>query len=211
MARAGHRRRGRAAAGPDDPRGHPGRRASARRTARLFRWRTRSKARSAPPWTRSPSTPNGLVAGEFDHAIRQALIAREEIELDAVEAVSSHPQPARAMRALPARALSRRRHELRRLDGRGGPPGLRVRERPWRRWARASPPRFTAAGSSAMESRTSRTTSLGSPGSPRRRECGPSPSRARPGGRRCLLGARRGPPGRASRRALWSSRTARST
>jgi prephenate dehydratase len=33
------------------------------------------------------------IAGEHDHAISQALIAREEIELDAVEVVLSHPQP----------------------------------------------------------------------------------------------------------------------
>jgi prephenate dehydratase len=34
-----------------------------------------------------------FIAGEHDHAISQALIAREEIELDTVEVVLSHPQP----------------------------------------------------------------------------------------------------------------------
>ena len=34
------------------------------------------------------------IAGEHDHPIHQALIARGELELDAIEAVVSHPQPA---------------------------------------------------------------------------------------------------------------------
>ena len=33
------------------------------------------------------------IAGEHDHAISQSLIAREHIELDAIEVVVSHPQP----------------------------------------------------------------------------------------------------------------------
>ena len=33
------------------------------------------------------------IAGEHDHPIRHALIARTELELDAIEAVVSHPQP----------------------------------------------------------------------------------------------------------------------
>ena len=34
------------------------------------------------------------IAGEHDHPIRHALIARSELELNAIEAVVSHPQPA---------------------------------------------------------------------------------------------------------------------
>jgi prephenate dehydratase len=33
------------------------------------------------------------IVGEFDHAVREALIARRPLELDAIEVVLSHPQP----------------------------------------------------------------------------------------------------------------------
>ena len=90
--------------------------------------RTRSRGRCAPRSTRSRSTPTGVViVGEHDLSVSQSLIAREEVPLEEIEVVISHPQAHRAVRPLPSREPPRRRRPRSR-EHCGGGPG-RERER----------------------------------------------------------------------------------
>ena len=67
--------------------------ARARSTARWSRSRTRSRARCARPSTRLRSRALSVtIAGEHDHPIHNSLIAREQLPLERVEVVLSHPQ-----------------------------------------------------------------------------------------------------------------------
>ena len=180
-----------------DPRGDRG----ARPTERWCRSRTRSRARSAGPSTSSPSSAERrAIIGEHDYPVRHHLIVREGVELGQIEAVLSHPQAlaqtARFLREnLPGVELRASARPRRRC---GWSPSRRG---PGRRSARARRRCSTAARSCARGSRTRPKTSPASSGWRRR---GPSRGRGR---RRAvedladLLRARRGPPGRAGRRA----------
>ena len=67
---------------------------AARPSGRWSRSRTRSRARSAPTLdTLAFEAEAVTIVGEHDYAVRVHLIAREGVELEAVEAVLSHPQP----------------------------------------------------------------------------------------------------------------------
>ena len=140
------------------------------------------------------------LVGEYDLPIRHCLIAREEIPLERIEVVLSHPQAsaqcARFIREnLPqAEVRGRRRAPPRRCEPSPSPSGPGPRSAPSRRRGSTAPP------CCAMASRTRPTTSPASSGSRRQ---GTSAVRIRavahlPG----LLGARRGPS-----RAPWSRRS----
>ena len=152
----------------------------ARSIARWSRSRTRSRGRCAPRLDTLAFEAVGVtIAGEHDHPIRNSLIARTELPLERIEVVLSHPQASAQCARFIREELPERHGAGSREHRRGGPRGVGVRASPG---PRSAPPRrrgSTAAWCCARGSRTTRTTSPASSGSPRP---GPrSPGRA-PGG-----------------------------
>ena len=193
-------RRLRAAADRDRPRRDPRRRARRGRAgAGPLRELDRGLGAHAPS-TRSPSTPSEVtIVGEHDFAVRAHLIAREPLELER-DRGGPLPSPApRPVRPLPARAAAGGRAAQRRSTAEAVRMVSESSRAAGRRSAPAPRPTSTAARSCARGSRTRPTTSPASSGS--------RPAGTEPRGRRRvedlagLLRARRGPPGRAGRRA----------
>ena len=85
------------------------------------------------------------IVGEHDFAVRAHLIAREGVELEAIEAVLSHPQPlAQCARFLREHLPEVERRSRQQHRG-GGAHGRRVAAGRGRRSAPAPPPSSTAA------------------------------------------------------------------
>ncbi len=88
--------------------------------------------------------PDTVILGEAVLAIRNCLIAREEIALDAIEAVISHPQPLAQCARFLRDELPRRRRARGGLDRRGRAHRRRVGRAVGRARPAAAPPSATA-------------------------------------------------------------------
>ena len=169
---------------------HPRRRSRRSRAARpsspSSRSRTRSRGRCAPRSTRSPSTPSGSrIVGEYDHEVRQTLIARPDLPLERDRGVLSHPQATRAVRrascamSSPARRSRRSARPPRRCGASPSPAG-RGRRSARRRRGRGLRLRRAARG---RRGRGGQRHPLRLARSPRRRAAGRGPRRERGGPR----------------------------
>ena len=148
------------------------------------------------------------IVGEHDYAVRAHLIAREEVELEQVEAVLSHPQPL----AQCARFLREKLPEVERRSASSTAEAVRMvseSERPWAALgARAAAELYGCdVLREGVEDEADNVTRFVwiAPGGDRGR------GRRRVEDLAGLLRARRGPPGRAGRRAARVLRAAAST